>query len=111
VGSDAKSKKTVVQKGSKKMSDSKMTPAELAARCHEIQVGLGTTEVPEFDQLALVGMAVRLALHIRGLAAIPYEVVKLVGYHYLDISVRATQDVVELLAEIEFVKLGTEGKT
>jgi hypothetical protein len=86
-------------------------PAELAARCHEIQVGLGTTEVPEFDQLALVGMAVRLALHIRGLSAIPFEVVKLVGYHYLDISVRATQDVVELLAEIEFVKLGTEGKT
>lgn len=94
------------------MTDSKkITPAEVAARCHEIQVGLGTTEVPEFDQLALVGMAVRLALHIRGLAAIPYEVVKLVGYHYLDISVRATQDVVELLAEIEFVKLGTEGKT
>ena len=93
------------------MGASPLTSADLAARCHEIQVGLGTTEVPEFDQLALVGMAVRLALHIRGLAAIPYEVIKLVGYHYLDISVRATQDVVELLAEIEFVKLGTEGKT
>lgn len=93
------------------MKNSITTAADLAARCHEIQVGLGTTEVPEFDQLALVGMAVRLALHIRGLAAIPYEVVKLVGYHFLDISVRATQDVVELLAEIEFVKLGTEGKT
>lgn len=87
------------------------TPADLAARCHEIQVGLGTTEVPEFDQLALIGMAVRLALHIRGLSPIPYEVVKLVGYHYLDISLHAARRVVELLAEIEFVKLGTEGKT
>jgi hypothetical protein len=93
------------------MKDPITKSADLAARCHEIQVGLGTTEVPEFDQLTLVGMAVRLALHIRGLAAIPYEVVKLVGYHYLDISVHATQAVVELLAEIEFVKLGTEART
>ncbi|MHB1799600.1 MAG: hypothetical protein ACYCUI_15095 [Vulcanimicrobiaceae bacterium] len=87
------------------------TPSDLAVRCHEIQVGLGTTEVLEFDQLALVGMAVRLSLHIRGLSAIPFEVVKLVCYHYLDISQHAVQRVVELLAEIEFVKLGTEGKT
>lgn len=87
------------------------TSAELAARCHEIQVGLGTTEVPEFDQLSLVGMAVRLALHVRGLPAIPFEVVKLVGYHYLEIPPLASKRVVELLAEIEFVKLGTEGKT
>lgn len=95
------------------MNDSKDIPreAELAARCHEIHVGLGTTQVPEFDQLALVGMSVRLALHIRGLPAIPFEVLKLVGYHYLDIPPVAATRVVELLAEIEFVKLGTEGKT
>lgn len=91
--------------------DENPTSAELAARCHEIQVGLGTTEVPEFDQLSLIGMAVRLALHIRGLPAIPFEVVKLVGYHYLEIPPLAAKRVVELLAEIEFVKLGTEGKT
>jgi hypothetical protein len=88
-----------------------IAPPELAARCHEIQVGLGTTEVPEFDQLGLIGMAVRLALHIRGLPAIPFETLKLVAYHYLDISVHATQKVVELLAELEFVKIGKEGKT
>ena len=91
--------------------DENPTSAELAARCHEIQVGLGTTEVPEFDQLSLIGMAVRLALHIRGLPAIPFEVVKLVGYHYLEVPPLAAKRVVELLAEIEFVKLGTEGKT
>jgi hypothetical protein len=93
------------------MTKENPTSAELAARCHEIQVGLGTTEVPEFDQLSLVGMSVRLALHIRGLPAIPFEVVKLVGYHYLDIPPLAARRVVELLADIEFVKLGTEGKT
>lgn len=87
------------------------TPGELAARCHEIHTGLGTTEVPEFDQLLLVGMAVRLALHLRGLQPIPFDLVKLVGYHHLHISATAIKPVVQLLAEVEFVKLGTEGRT
>lgn len=94
-----------------KTGNSKTTNSELAARCHEIQTGLGTTEVPEFDHLMLMGMAVRLALHIRGLASIPFEVLKLVGYHYLGISQHAIRPVVELLAEVEFIMLGTEGKT
>ena len=89
----------------------KTLPSDLAARCHEIQTGLGTTEVPEFEQLLLVGMAVRLALHIRGLAAIPFDLLKLVGYHYLGISTLATRSVVELLADVEFVKLGSQGKS
>lgn len=89
----------------------KASPSELAARCHEIQTGLGTTEVPEFDQLLLVGMAIRLALHIRGLPAIQYEVLKLVAYHFLGISAVALRSVLDLLAEVEFVKLGTEGRT
>jgi hypothetical protein len=89
----------------------KTFPSELAARCHEIQTGLATTEVPEFDQLLLVGMAVRLALHIRGLAAIPFDLLKLVAYHYLGIPTLATRSVVELLADVEFVKLGSQGTT
>lgn len=89
----------------------KASPADIAARCHEVQVGLGTTEVPEFDNLTLVGMAVRLALHIRGLPAIPYDVVRLVGYHFLNIPTSAMKQVAEMLAEIDYVKLGTEGKT
>lgn len=94
-----------------KKKEDKASPSELAARCHEIQAGLGTTEVPEFGNLLTVGMSVRLALHIRGLAPIPFEVVKLVGYHFLGISTHAIREVLELLADIEFVKLGTEGKT
>ena len=41
--------------------------SELAARCHEIQTGLGMVEVAEFENLRTIGMAVRMALHIRGL--------------------------------------------
>jgi hypothetical protein len=87
------------------------SPSVLAARCHEIQTGLGTTEVPEFDQLLLVGMGVRLALHIRGLAPIPFNVLKLVAYHYLGIPALAIRSVLTLLADVEFVKLDTQGQT
>lgn len=89
----------------------KAKSAEIAARCHEVQTGLGSTNVPEFDNVTLIGMAVRLALHIRGLPAISFEIVKLVGYHFLGIPTLAIKQVLELLAEIEFVRLGTEGKT
>lgn len=85
--------------------------AETAARCHEIQVCLGRTDVPEFESVLEIGMAVRLALHLRGLPLIKYDVVRLVSVHYLDIAAMAVQRVVHLLAEVEFVKLQTEGKT
>lgn len=87
------------------------TAPELAARCHEIQTGLETTAVPEFDHLLLIGMAVRIALHIRGLPAIPFEILKLVGYQYLNIPTLAAASVVTLLADVEFVKIGMHGKT
>lgn len=86
-------------------------PAEIAARCHEIQTGLGMNEVPEFDNLRAVGMAVRLALHIRGLPSVNYETMRLVSTHYLGIPSVAVKRILELLAEVEFVKLQTEGKT
>ncbi len=85
--------------------------AEVAARCHEIQTGLGLAEVPEFEQLQRVGMAVRLSLHIRGLASVNYETLKLVANHYLGIPVGGIKSILEVLAEVEFVKLQTEGKT
>ena len=89
----------------------KASLSDIAVRCHEIQTGLGRTEVPEFEQIVLIGMAVRLALHIRGLPAIPFEIVKLVASHYLQISSVAIRHVLELLEEIEFVRLGKSGKT
>jgi hypothetical protein len=86
-------------------------PAEIAARCHEIQTGLGLAEVPEFENLRSVGMAVRLALHIRGLPLLNYETLRLVATHYLGIPSVAVRTILEMLAEVEFIKLQTEGRT
>lgn len=87
------------------------SPGEVAVRCHEIQVSLGATEVPEFELLSEIGMAVRLALHIRGLPAIRYETLRLVANHYLYIPTTAVQRIVLLLADAEFVKIDMEGKS
>jgi hypothetical protein len=85
--------------------------SDTAARCHEIQVCLGHTEVPDFENVLEIGMAVRLAIHVRGLSLLTYDVVKLVAVHFLGIPAMAVQRIVYLLEEVEFVALTTEGKT
>lgn len=94
-----------------KMLTSVEQRAETAARCHEVQVCLGNTDVPDFENVLEIGMAVRLALHLRGLPLLTYEIVKLVAVHYLGIPAMAVQRIVYLLEEVEFVSLSTEGKT
>ena len=86
-------------------------PSELALRCHEMQVGLGFVEVPEFEYLSIVGMSVRLALHLRGLPLIQYDLLKLVAQHFLSIPPLAIRRIIGLLAEVEFVRLQTTGTT
>ena len=44
-----------------------------AARCHEIQLAIRDKEVPRFEGIPEIGMAVQLALHIRGLPLLDYE--------------------------------------
>jgi len=95
----------------KTKNDQPLSASDIAARAHEIQTGLGYTEVPEFETLRAVGMAVRLALHIQGLPALDYKKLRLVASHYLNIPTVAVRRIVELLAEVEFVKLQTVGKT
>ena len=92
-------------------TDAGTEPSEIAARCHEIQTGLGFVEVPEFERLRTIGMAVRLALHIRGLPAVNYEVLRLVAVHLLGIPTVAVKSILEVLADVEFVKLQTQGAT
>jgi len=89
----------------------KMNPSILIARCQEIQTSLGHTEIPEFDSIPLLGMTVRLALHIQGLPLVDYETLRLVAYHYLGIPRIYSEKIVNILSEIEFVRLQTEGKT
>lgn len=80
------------------------------ARCHEIQLAIRDKEVPRFESIPEIGMAVQLALHIRGLAVVDYERLKLVASTILGIPRLAVDRIIELLAEIEFVKVLQEGK-
>jgi hypothetical protein len=80
------------------------------ARCHEIQLAIRDKEVSRFEFIPEIGMAVQLALHIRGLPLIEYELLKLVASTMLGIPRLAADRIVELLAEIEFVKIQRDGK-
>lgn len=83
----------------------------LAIRCHDVTTTLAGTQVGDFDQLVVVGMAVRLALHLRGVQAIAYDLLKQVGLHLLHIPPTSLRQVVEMLADVEFIKVDQEGKT
>jgi hypothetical protein len=80
------------------------------ARCHEIQLAIKDKEVPRFESIPEIGMAVQLALHIRGLPLIDYELLKLVGSTMLGIPRLAVDRIVDLLGEIEFVRIQRDGK-
>lgn len=84
---------------------------EIAARAHDITVCLERTSVPEFDLLTTLGKAVRLALHLRGVPAVSYSLIRNVAIHLLDFNADSVRPVLELLADVEFVKLDTEGRT
>jgi len=89
----------------------KITREQLASTSHDIQVSLGKKGVAEFESVPFIGMMVNLALHIRGLPLIEYEKFKLVAAHFFHIPPVTVRQVVMSLAEIEFVKLETEGNT
>jgi hypothetical protein len=86
-------------------------PEILVARCHDIAVSLNGQQVGDFDQLLIYGMAVRLALHLRGCPPVPYDLLKMVALHRLHIPPTSLRTVVEVLAEAEFVKVDQQGKT
>lgn len=75
------------------------------ARCHEIQLAIKDKEVSKFEAITEIGMAVQLALHIKGLSTIDFEILKLVASTMLGIPRIAVKRIVELLAEVEFVRI------
>jgi hypothetical protein len=77
----------------------------------DLQTGLGRLDVPEYDSLRVVGMAAVLAIHLKGLDEVAFEVLRKVSDYYFDIPSYALKSVLEVLAETELVKLVTEGKT
>jgi uncharacterized protein YuzE len=85
--------------------------ARLAVRCHDVTVSLRDRQVGDFDQLVVLGMAVRLALHLRGVPAVRYDLLRQVALHLLHIPPTTLPAVVETLAEVEFIRIDREGKT
>ncbi|MEM8974924.1 MAG: hypothetical protein AAGD43_22925 [Pseudomonadota bacterium] len=81
--------------------------AELAFDLHS---GLATTSVPEFDELTKIGMAANLAIHIKGLGAIDYEVLRKVSDHFMSIPSLLLPEVLRVLSEIGFVRLVERGR-
>ena len=88
-----------------------ITSQEIAVRAHDITVCLERTTVPEFELLHTLGMAARLALHLRGVQAVKYDTIKNVATYILDFPTHAVKPVLALLADAEFVQLVSEGKT
>lgn len=68
-------------------------------------------EAARLERIPEIGMAVQLALHIRGLPILQYSLVKLVATTLIGIPRLAVDRITRLLAEIEFVRLIQEGKS
>ncbi|PTP82934.1 MULTISPECIES: hypothetical protein [Vibrio] len=84
---------------------------KLVELSYDIQSGLGNTEVPHFGNLREMGMAATLAVHLRGLPEVEYEVLRKVSDYYFSIPSLALKGALEILADIEYVKLHTSGRT
>lgn len=86
-------------------------PKETAEFAYDLHTGLSTLQVPEFDQIQTIGMAATLAIHIKGLGDIEYEVLRKVSDHFMSIPSYALRPVLDVLAEIEFIRISSTGKT
>jgi hypothetical protein len=88
-----------------------MERTKIAEFSYDLHSALGEYETPELDYLKTLGMAATLAIHIRGLGEIQYEVLKLASYHYFKIPSFALDKVIDMLCELEFVTiLGSKKK-
>lgn len=74
-------------------------------RCQDIQTGLQNCTVYEFETLLKVGMAARLAVNIRGGDAIFYQNLKQYAALLFDINKLVFDAVINLLQEVEFVRV------
>ncbi|MCO6060381.1 hypothetical protein NG726_27480 [Pseudomonas sp. MOB-449] len=82
-----------------------MDKTKIAEFSYDLHSALGEYETPELDFLKKLGMAATLAVHIRGLGAIPYEILKQVSFHYFKIPSMVIDQVLRMLEDLEFVEL------
>jgi hypothetical protein len=83
---------------------------DIAEFAYDLHAGLSAHQVPEFDDLHSIGMAATLAIHIKGLGEIDYEVLRKVSDHFMSIPSIALGEVLRILDEVEFVKLVEKGR-
>lgn len=83
---------------------------KLAEFAHDLHSGLSSHQITEFDDLHTIGMAATLAIHIRGLGEIEYEVLRKVSDHYMSIPSYALEKVLNVLEDVSFVQLIRSGK-
>jgi hypothetical protein len=84
---------------------------EIAEFSFDLHAGLSSLSVSEFDQLPIIGMCATLAVHIKGLGEIDYEVLRKVSDHFMSIPSYALKQVIEVLGEIEFITIISSGRT
>jgi hypothetical protein len=82
---------------------------QVAEFAYDLHAGLAAMQVSEFDDLHVIGMAATLAIHIKGLGQIDYEVLRKVSDHYMSIPSIALEKVLRVLEQIDFVRLVERG--
>jgi len=83
---------------------------EVAEFAYDLHAGLSLLQVPDFDDLQTIGMATTLAIHIKGLGEIEYEVLRKVSDHLMAIPSVALEKVVRVLSDVGFVRLVENGR-
>ncbi|MGJ4971016.1 hypothetical protein ACQR1N_20335 [Bradyrhizobium sp. HKCCYLRH1073] len=83
---------------------------EVAEFAYDLHAGLSLLQVPDFDDLQTIGMASTLAVHIKGLGEIEYEVLRRVSDHLMSIPSVALEKVLRVLSDIGFVRLVEDGR-
>jgi hypothetical protein len=85
--------------------------SEIAVRSHDVLVTSGQSRASEFESLITLGSAVRLAINLRGMPPVRYELLRDVAVHRLGLQPPEVRPAIELLAEAEMVDLDSEGRT
>ncbi|GJE18082.1 hypothetical protein [Methylobacterium marchantiae] len=92
------------------MSDA-LKGKNLAEFASDIQSGIGSYEVGDFDDLRTIGMAASLAIQIRGLPELSYSVLAKVSDSLFNIPTVALKSVLRNLSEVGMVRLYETGRT
>lgn len=86
-------------------------PKRQAELAHDLQLGIARTSVPDYDEMPMIGMAGILAIHLRGLGEIDYQVLRQVSEYFFDIPAMVLDRPLRILEEVDYVTLVSSGKS